>query len=275
MSYVVRKVGGGSFNPKAMAISADSSYLFIGCGCQINVYRLPELSVVQTITTHKAHVMSIVCSEEEVISGDSEGHIYWHKLNGMTVVENSPSKSFDCEYPIERLIYRAGKLFYIYFTRRLFWVLEHENEENSIFRVDTDKQKTFLKKLHPGVVLPGVQPLRFSTLDGFDINEEATTAVIADKCKLHIYNFETGKGQMYPNQLPIQYARFRKNQVVAFLANGMMFIYDEMKKTPVRDHWHYACPNAFATTETSVISGGFEGVLTFYNEKIVTLPHGI
>ena len=267
MSYIVRKIGGGSFNPRTICVSNDSSHLFIALGCQISVFHIPELEEVDTITTHKSHVTSIVCHEKNLISADRDGYIYWHKLNGFSIVDKNPVKMFQCAYPIEKLLLRDNKLFYIYFAKRLFWCLEFENENNSIFRVNTETQKVLISSLHPGLILQGLQPVRFNTLDGFDINDEATTAVIVDKCKLHIYNFAEKKDTVYPNPFPIMMTKFRNNQIITFLTNGMLFIYDTEKRTPIRDHWHYACPNAFTFTDKCVISGGFEGVLTFFNEE--------
>lgn len=267
MSYVVRKIGGGSYNPKAMCTSCDNCHLFIACGCQINIYHIPGLEELDTITTHKAHVTAIVCNKEYLISADCEGNIYWHKFNSLTIIDKEPFREFHCEFPIERLLLRSDKLFYVYFNKKLFWLIEYENGNESLFRVNSETQKILIENLHQSVVLSGIQPLRFTTLDGFDINEEATTAAIVDKCKLHIFDFSTGKHEVHPTQTPIAYVRFRNNsQAVTFLANGQMFIYGGKGRTPVRDHWHYACPNSFAATDTTVISGGFEGVLTFYNE---------
>lgn len=266
MSYVVRKVGGGVFNPKAMCISKDSAYLFVACGCQINIYALPDLAEIDTITTHKSHITSLVCDSDYLISSDDSGMIFWHKFTGMTVIEKKPTVEFDAGYPIERLILRNGKLFYIFFHRRLFWCVEYNNEE-SIFMIDNEMQKSFIKKLHEGSYLQGKNPIRFTTLDGFDINEQANSILLVDKCKIHVYNFETGEMEMYPNPVAVHYARFRGNkEVIAFLANGMMFVYGN-RKIPIRDHWHYACPNAFVYNDTTIISGGFEGVLTFYNQN--------
>ena len=273
MSYIVRKIGGGVFNPRTMCISRDSSHLFVALGCQISVFHLPDLEEVETITTHKAHVTSIVCDEENLISADRDGFIYWHKLNGISIVEKNPAKEFQAAYPIEKLILRSKKLFYIFFSKRLFWCMEFDNEQNSIFRVNTETQKVLVSTLHPGLILQGIQPVRFNTLDGFDINEDATTAVIADKCKLHIYNFAEKRDTIYPNPFPIMITKFRGDQVVTFLQNGMMFIYGTERRTPVRDHWHYACPNDFAFTDTTVVSGGFEGVLNFYDEVRHTHQH--
>lgn len=267
MSYVVRKVGGGVFNPKAMCISCDSAHLFVACGCQINIYSLPELQEIDIITTHKSHITSLVCNDSFLISGDDSGMIFWHKMSGITIIEKQPKVQFDAGYPIERLILRGDKLFYIFFHRRLFWCAEYCEENQSIFLVDNELQKSFIKKLHEGSYLQGKNPVRFTTLDGFDINEDATSILLVDKCKIHYYNFVTGEREMYPNPVAVHYARFRgEREIIAFLANGMMFIYGS-RKTPIRDHWHYACPNAFVFNDTSIISGGFEGVLTFFNQN--------
>jgi len=265
MSYIVRKVGGGTFNPNAMCFSPDERYLFVACGSQINCYTLPDLVESGTILTHKCHISCIVCDSQHIISSDCSGFIYWHKFNDLTIFEKNPSSYHQVSEPIEKILYRGGKLYYITFHHRLFWVEEFNNSE-SVLMVTNEMQQSFIKKMHPGLVLNGINPLRFSCLDAFDINEEGNTVCVGDRCKLHIHNFETNSRETIPFPTNVMICCFRGNgDVIAVLASGMVFIHG--KHPIIRDHWHFICPNAIAFNNSFIYSGGFEGVLTIYNDR--------
>ena len=265
MSYVVRKVGGGTFNPNAICFSPDERYLFVACGSQINIYSLPDLTETDTIISHNSHISCLACDNDHLISSDCSGNILWHKFNDLTILDKNPINSFQCENPIEKILIRNNRLFYIYFKHRLFWVEEYNNSE-CIFNISTEVQSSFIKKLHPGLILNGINPFRFVCLDAFDINNECNSICVGDRFKLHIHNFETNTRKTIPNPKNVMICRFRNNgDVISILANGMLFIHGN--HPDIRDHWHFICPNSLAFNNTFIYTGGFEGVLTILNDK--------
>lgn len=272
MSYVVHKLGGGQFNPRSMCIDIESKYLFISLGTQISIYVLPSLEEYGVILSHKANISEIICSRSHLISCDESGIIYWHKFNKITVIENTPEYEYKCPYPIERLLLRGEQLFYIYFNRGFFWCVEYGNEE-SLFRVTFEQQQKLISKLQSNSVFrKDLNPVCFKVLDGFDISPDCLYIAMADKCNVKIMNMETKEIIVHSNNVPSSYIRFREHfdgryDCVVYLNTGMMLIYNTKTNTPLSDHWHYACPNAVVFSENMIISGGFEGVITFFSEK--------
>ena len=117
MGFVVRRVGGGTFNPRAMCFSPDERFLFVGCGVLVNIYALPNFTLVDQRAVHQDEITSIVCSEIGVVSGDRKGVILFFKYNEMTIIEKTP---YDTRVPMEL---RTVLIFEFLFDSKMFGIV--------------------------------------------------------------------------------------------------------------------------------------------------------
>ncbi|OHT12697.1 hypothetical protein TRFO_17416 [Tritrichomonas foetus] len=266
MSYIVRRVGGGTFNPNAMCVTHyGHMHLFVGCGTLINIYSLPDLRLVDQCNSHHARVTSLVCTKDCLISGDADGFILFHRFNLLqseqSIIEKKVSEAYQHSEPIEKLLIRNDTLFYIYFKQRMFWVTEYSNNggcnNNSIFIVNNQIQKR-LCDLHDSLIHNEPTWLRFPALNNFDIDPTATKVIVSDECKLHIFDLYEKQCTDINLFNPARICRFRNNNdAFVFTQNGK---FQQFGDHPFHDHWHYVCPNACVFDRTNVYSGGAEGV---------------
>lgn len=263
MSFVVRRVGGGTFNPRAMCFSPDERFLFVACGTLLEIYALPTFKLVDHRASHKADVTSIVCSDSSVISGDRDGVILFHKYNEITIIEKTPSERYEHTKPIEKLLLRSGSLFFIHFEKRMFWLNEYKNETPR-FAVTKEIQRA-LCDMHDSLARTDTTTLRFPALDAFDIDASARVVVVGDECKLHVFDFATNKRKDYNLQQPARICKFRGLDVVVFTTKGFCM---QLGDQGFSDHWHFVCPNDVVFDSARVYSGGVEGVLMTLHQNI-------
>ena len=263
MGFVVRRVGGGTFNPRAMCFSPDERFLFVGCGVLVNIYALPNFTLVDQRTAHQDEITSIVCSEIGVVSGDRKGVILFFKYNEMTIIEKTPYERYEHYKPIEKLMIRGDSLFFVHFEKRMFWLNEYKCS-NSRFVVTKDVQRG-LCDMHDSLVRNEPTMLRFPVLDAFDIDQSGRIVVVGDECKLHIFDFTTNKRKDYNLQQPARICKFRGLDVLVFTTNGFCFQFGERGFS---DHWHFVCPNAVVIDSARIYSGGAEGVLVTLHQSI-------
>lgn len=260
MSYVVRRIGGGNFSPYALCFSPNEQFLFVGCGCLINIYSIPDLELIDQRHTHKAKISSMVCSEEYLITGDSDGMIYFHRLNMMTILDKKPDKKHEHKLPIEKLIFRNKKLFIIHYEKPYFYLTEFNNP-NPLFK------GSIFNELFPPSANSDYEGIRFTVLDAFDIDNNAHSIVVADECKLRGYNFKTKSKILEINlQQPARICRFRSNDIITFTKNGRMFQYGPNQSADTQ--WHFVCPNSVVFNDYAVYSGGVEGVLLINKDRL-------
>lgn len=264
MSFVVHRAGGGLFNPRALLFSPDERFFFVGCGSIINIYSLPDFRLVDQRTNHKSKVTSIVCTNDVLVSADSDGNIFFFKFNEITIIDKEPFEVYKHSKPIDKLLIRDDKLFYIYFQNRMFLVKEYGND-NSLFVIPFEVQKELVD------INPSIKPanenewLKFPALDAFDIDKTATIVAVADECKLHIYNLESCKKIAdYNVSAPLRMLKFRGPDLLTFTQNGL---FQQFGVNTYKDHWHFTCPNDFVFNNTTIYSGGFEGVLLTLNQS--------
>ena len=263
MSFVVRRVGGGTFNPRAMCFSPDERFLFVACGSLIEIYALPNFNLVDHRTSHKADVTAIVCSESSVISGDRNGVILFHRYNEITIIDKTPSERYEHSRPIEKLMVRGGALYFVHFEKRMFCLNEYGND-HSKFKVTKELQKS-LCDMHDSLVRSEPVMLRFPALDPFDIDASGRVVVVGDECKLHVFDFGTNKRKDYNLQQPARICRFRGLDVLVFTRNGFCMQFGEKGFS---DHWHFVCPNDVVFDSSRIYSGGTEGVLMILHQNI-------
>ncbi|KAH0790502.1 WD repeat-containing protein 75-like [Histomonas meleagridis] len=261
MSFVVRRVGCGTFNPRAMCFSTDERFLFVGCGNIINIYDLPDLQLIDQRNCHKGKITALVCTDEVLVSADTDGVILFHRFNEITIIEKEPFESYQNKEPIEKLLIRNRTLYFIFYRHRMFWINEYQNPESK-FIVTPDVQKK-LTDLHISLVYRQPSWLRFHNLDCFDINNTGTEIVLGDECKLHIYNFETKRHQQFNLHNPTRICKFRGPNALVFTQNGYFI---QLGNTFYKDHWHFVCPNDFVFNSNTIYSGGTEGVLLTLNQ---------
>lgn len=282
MSFVVRRVGGGTFNPNAMCVSHDGKKnLFIGCGSLINIYTLPDLSLNLQITSHKARVTCLACSDDFLISGDSDGYIMIHNFNMISIIDQKPSEVFHHKKPIEKIFIRSSKIFIVYFKKRMFWVAEYSYlksesslSDTSLFIVD-DKTQKMICDIHDSLVIHEPTWLRFPQRDNFDIDETGTVIIVSDDdCQVRVFDLSIKK-IIDSKKLsgPCRICRFRNDtDYFVFMQNGKYLQFGELNTTK---HWHFVCPNAVCFDQTSVYSGGAEGVFISFNanaNRLFKLP---
>ena len=263
MSFVVRRVGGGTFNPRAMCFSPDERFLFVGCGPLVNIYALPNFKLVDQRASHQAEVTALVCSDSAVISGDRNGVILFHNFNEITIIDKVPSGRYEHYRPIEKLMIRAGALFFVHFEKRMFWLNEFNNA-NSKFVVTKEVQRG-LCDMHDSLVRSEPTMLRFPVLDAFDIDQSGRVVVVGDECKLHVFDLTTNKRKDYNLLQPARICKFRGLDVLVFTSNGFCLQFGEHGFS---DHWHFVCPNAVVFDSARIYSGGTEGVLMTLHQNI-------
>lgn len=283
MPFTVRRVGGGTFNPNAMCISHDKkALLFIGCGNLINIYSLPDLRLQTQCTSHKAPVRCLACTDDFLVSADADGYIMIHNFNLMSIIDKMPSDEFRHKEPIEKIFIRSSQIYVVYYKKKMFWISDYSELKSpkaslsfntSRFIIDNPTQKK-LCDLHDSLIINEPTWLRFPQLDNFDIDETGTKIVMADECKLRVFDLMSKKVIEIRNLYnPCRICRFRDDtDYFVFMQNGRFQQFGQMNFSY---HWHFVCPNAVCFDKTSVYSGGTEGVFLSHSQttnRLTILP---
>jgi hypothetical protein len=263
MSFVVRRVGGGTFNPHTLCFSPDDRFLFVACGPIITIYQVPDLTFFDHRSSHKSDVVALTCSAHSLISGDRNGVILFHNFNEITGVDKAPSRVIEHTEPIEKLFVRQDKVFFVFYRQKLFWFVELDSP-NSLFLISHNLQKQLCDlREHQNANVPTW--LRFPALDAFDVDESGNVVVVGDECKVHIYDFATQTKSDHNMYQPARICRFRGSDVCIFTQSGSLH---QIGARPFKDHWHFVCPNSMVADSTTVYSGGFEGVLIVWRQAL-------
>lgn len=275
MPFTVRRVGGGTFNPKAMCVSQEGeSLLFIGCGTYINIYSIPDLRLKIQIRSHKAHITALAWSPECLISADADGFILFHNFNLISTIDQKPSHTIENKEPIEKIFVRTvidpisqervTKIFFVFYKKSMFWVSEYpESKTPSLFEVEPSVQKSICEITETQATEKNW--IRFNQLDNFDIDETATHVIVGDDCKSVLYDLIKKKIVNQQNySTPCRICKFRNElDYFVFLQDGSFRQFGQIK---IKDHWHFVCPNCVCWDRTNIYSGGMEGVLLTFSQ---------
>jgi hypothetical protein len=260
MAFLVRRVGGGTFSARTLSFSPDDHFLFVGCGPVVAIYQVPDLTLFDHRTSHRSDVTALACSRACLISGDRSGAVLFHAFNEITGLDKAPSRTYAHAGGVERLFVRGDRVFIASYDRQ-FWLFELDARD-SPFVIPAGTQRQ-LCAARDGGGAPAW--LRFPALDAFDIDDAARCAVIGDGCTVQVYDAVARRRTAHHLFHPARLCRFRGPDVCVFQQNGALEVVGARR---ARDHWHFVCPNAAAADAAAVYSGGFEGVLVVWRERL-------